>query len=31
MQNDPAVSAGVFRAELFPYRVALMNPDYRPQ
>jgi uncharacterized protein YciI len=25
MQNDPAVAGGVMRAELFPYRVALMR------
>lgn len=25
MENDPAVSGGVFRAELFPYRVALID------
>ncbi len=26
MRNDPAVKASVFRAELFPYRVALAGP-----
>jgi len=26
VQNDPAVRASVFRAELFPYRVALAGP-----
>jgi uncharacterized protein YciI len=25
MNNDPAVSEGVFSAELFPYRIALQN------
>ena len=25
MESDPAVAAGVFRAELFPYSVALMG------
>jgi len=25
MQNDPAVKQGVFRAELFPYRIALLG------
>lgn len=25
VENDPAVAARVFRAELFPYRVALVN------
>ncbi|MBL7033142.1 MAG: hypothetical protein ISR91_03265 [Candidatus Delongbacteria bacterium] len=25
MQNDPAVSAGVMQAKLYPYRVALMG------
>jgi hypothetical protein len=24
VKNDPAVKLGVFRAELFPYRIALM-------
>ncbi len=27
MQNDPAVRKGIMRAELFPYRVALMRKD----
>jgi uncharacterized protein YciI len=34
MQRDPAVCAGVFAAELFPYRVALASPrllDLLPQ
>ena len=26
MNNDPAVKGRVFRAELFPYRMALFNP-----
>jgi len=26
MRNDPAVSSGVMRAELFPYRTALWSP-----
>lgn len=26
---DPAVAAGVFRAELFPYRIALVGPELR--
>ena len=26
VRNDPAVRASVFRAELFPYRVALVGP-----
>ena len=26
MQADPAVQQGVMRAELFPYRIALMTP-----
>lgn len=26
VQNDPAVQASVFRAELFPYRVAIAGP-----
>jgi len=26
VRNDPAVKASVFRAELFPYRVALAGP-----
>ena len=26
MGSDPAVKAGVFRAELYPYRVALASP-----
>lgn len=25
--NDPAVRNGVMRAELFPYRIALLEPD----
>jgi len=25
VENDPAVKAGVMRAELYPYRIALMN------
>ena len=25
VQNDPAVKAGVMRAELYPYRIALMH------
>jgi uncharacterized protein YciI len=25
VDNDPAVKAGVMRAELYPYRIALMN------
>ena len=28
MNNDPAVKHGVMRAELFPYRVALIARDY---
>jgi len=27
LENDPAVRAGVFHAELFPYRVALVGKD----
>jgi len=27
MESDPAVSGGVFRAELFPYRVALIDAE----
>ena len=27
LENDPAIRAGVFRAELFPYRVALIGRD----
>jgi len=27
MENDPAVKAGVFRAELFPYGVALIGDE----
>jgi uncharacterized protein YciI len=27
MENDPAVQAGVFRAELFPYGVALIGDE----
>ncbi len=27
VQNDPAVRNGVMRAELFPYRIALLAPD----
>ena len=27
MESDPAVSGGVFRAELFPYRVALIAEE----
>jgi uncharacterized protein len=26
MRNDPAVSSGMMRAELFPYRTALWSP-----
>jgi uncharacterized protein YciI len=26
MQSDPAVAAGVFAAQLFPYRIALASP-----
>jgi uncharacterized protein YciI len=26
MRNDPAVRAGVFEAELFPYRIAIASP-----
>ena len=29
MLADPAVHAGVMRAELYPYRVALMSPEHR--
>jgi uncharacterized protein YciI len=29
MINDPAVKNGVMRAELFPYRVALITPSYK--
>jgi uncharacterized protein YciI len=29
MNNDPAVKNRVFRAELFPYRMALLGPDDR--
>ena len=27
VQNDPAVESSVFRAELFPFSVALVGPD----
>lgn len=27
MLNDPAVKNNVFRAELFPYKMALFGPD----
>ena len=27
MENDPAVKQGVMKAELFPYRVALITPE----
>ena len=27
LENDPAVRAGVFRAKLFPYRVALVSKE----
>jgi len=27
MHDDPAVRAGVFQAELFPYRIALVSPE----
>lgn len=27
MENDPAVHGGVMKAELFPYRVALIRPS----
>ena len=30
MQADPAVCAGVMKAELFPYRVALWSPSGPP-
>lgn len=30
VRNDPAVKASVFRAELFPYRVALAGPRILP-
>ncbi len=30
VRNDPAVQASVFRAELFPYRVALAHPRVVP-
>ncbi len=30
VRNDPAVQASVFRAELFPYRVALAGPGILP-
>lgn len=29
MLRDPAVEAGVFQAQLFPYRVALASPQLR--
>ena len=31
MTHDPAVQAGVFRAELFPFAVALANPAILPK
>jgi uncharacterized protein YciI len=31
MRGDPAVRAGVFAAELFPYRVALASPRLASQ
>lgn len=31
MQHGPAVSAGVMRAELFPYRIALLSPHGWPE
>jgi uncharacterized protein YciI len=30
MENDPAVAAGVFRAELFPFAVALVSEKILP-
>ena len=30
MENDPAVKAGVFRAELFPFSVALVSEKILP-
>lgn len=30
VRNDPAVKASVFRAELFPYRIALVGPGILP-
>jgi uncharacterized protein YciI len=31
MRNDPAVQASAFRAELFPYRIALTGPGILPR
>ena len=31
MLNDPAVKSKVFRAELFPYKMALFHPDNAKQ
>ena len=31
MQSDPAVAAGVMRAELFPYRIALLSAQGWPE
>ena len=31
MQNDPAVSGGVMRAGLFPYRIALLSASGWPE
>lgn len=28
MESDPAVKKGIMTAELFPYRVALINPNF---
>ena len=30
MRSDPAVAQGVMSAELFPYRVAVWSPTWRP-
>ncbi len=30
MENDPAVSAGVFQAELFPFSIALVSENILP-
>jgi len=30
MRSDPAIAQGVMHAELFPYRVAVWSPSWRP-
>lgn len=30
MRSDPAVAQGVMHSELFPYRVAVWSPTWKP-